>query len=258
MSPNGKDGGILRVFFGGGEFYGQRGFGRDRSRDFDEGETQARTAVCVAAYALRDSPVHRGVRLAGAGWSALARGYARDGRGVHVVCAGTSSLSAAAQRDAVRGRRQVPQTDGAVSGDWIPDGSLYVVGAHCLSNTDLHQSQQHCVHQSSHEQYGGGGSVCHRNMRLAPVLKGQGHGDFRRGESGDSASGDGGEEIRLHFALVCLRGDRERDHSRVLLEESRTKAASVCRDDVVNSQAAWVQSKMTFPVWPEIMASNPS
>src|SRR5271155_5227492 len=102
MSPSRKDGGILRVFFGGGEFYGQRGFRRDRSRDSDESETQARTALCVAAYALCYSPVHRGVRLAGAGWSALARGYARHGRGVHVIRAGTSSIPAAAQRDAVR------------------------------------------------------------------------------------------------------------------------------------------------------------
>jgi len=90
------------------------------------------------------------------------------------------------------------------------------------------------------------------------------HGDFRLGESGDSAGGDGGEAVRLHFSMVRLCSDRKRDHSGVLLEEPWTEAVQVRRDGVVEgllattSQATCVQSKMTFPVWPEIMASNPA
>ena len=66
-----------------------------------------------------------------------------------------------------------------------------------------------------------------RNMRLAPVLEGQGHGDLWLGQSGDSAGSDGGEEIRLHFAMVCLCSGRKRHHSGLLLEEPSSKTFSV-------------------------------
>jgi hypothetical protein len=75
------------VFFCGGKFYRQRSVGHDRSLDSDESETQTRIALCITPDTLCRSPVHRGIRLAGVGWSALARGYTSHGCGVHVVCA---------------------------------------------------------------------------------------------------------------------------------------------------------------------------
>src|ERR1700684_393816 len=89
------------VFFCGSEFCRQRGLGRDWRRHADEGEAPARIAFCVAADTICDSSIYRGVRLVGAGRNTSAHGDARHGSGVHVICAGTTSFPAAAERAAV-------------------------------------------------------------------------------------------------------------------------------------------------------------
>src|ERR1700678_3347563 len=88
-------------FFGATEiFLGRRAWGRGR-RHTEEGETQTRIAFRGAALAIRDSSVHRGIRLAGIGWHSLAHGNAQHGCGVHAVCTGTSPLPDASERAAV-------------------------------------------------------------------------------------------------------------------------------------------------------------
>src|SRR5271163_2331956 len=89
------------VLFSGGEFYGQRTAGRNRSNHFDEGETPARASLRLAAGAFRRSSVHRGIRVAGARRSALAAGHARHGCGVYALRTGTSPISDPTWRDAV-------------------------------------------------------------------------------------------------------------------------------------------------------------
>src|SRR5579863_5858682 len=90
------------VLFGSGELCGQHSVRRDRCGHADEGETPSRTAFRVAPHSICDSPVHRGIRLAGIGWNPFARGDARHGRGVHAVCAGTSPFLVTAKRVVVR------------------------------------------------------------------------------------------------------------------------------------------------------------
>ena len=65
-------------------------------------------------------------------------------------------------------------------------------------------------------------------MRFALVFEDTGHGDLWGGEPDDSAGRDGGEEVRVHFPMVRLRGGRERNHPRVLLEEQKKQAFSIC------------------------------
>ena len=55
---------------------------------------------------------------------------------------------------------------------------------------------------------------------------------FGGGQPGDSAGGDGGEAVCVHFALVCVCRGGERDYSGVLLEEPVTEAVQVCRGDL--------------------------
>ena len=64
-----------------------------------------------------------------------------------------------------------------------------------------------------------GCAVCDHDVRIAVLLGGQGHGDLWGGQPGDSADGDGGEAVRVHFAVVCVCGGGERDYSGLLLEE---------------------------------------
>ena len=113
------------VLFGGGEFCGQRDFGDYRRHHVDEGEAQARIAICVAADTIRHSSIHRGICLVGIGRDAFPYGYARHGRGVHAVCAGAAPFFAAAKRAAVRAERDEPQPDGAVPGARRSNDALY-------------------------------------------------------------------------------------------------------------------------------------
>jgi len=57
------------------------------------------------------------------------------------------------------------------------------------------------------------------NLRLAVFLEDQNDGGLRRGKSGDPAGGHGGQALRLYLVVVRVRGDCQRDHPRLLLEE---------------------------------------
>lgn len=64
-------------------------------------------------------------------------------------------------------------------------------------------------------------------MRIVVFFEDQDDGNFRRGKPGDSSGCNGSQAIRIHFAVVCVRGDRKRDYPRLLLEKRRKPAVSV-------------------------------
>ena len=88
----------------------------------------------------------------------------------------------------------------------------------------LHPGKQHRLRQSGDQQYSGRGALCDCDLRFAVFLEGQGDGDLRRGKPDHSSGRHGGQALRLHLALVCVRGDRECDHPRLLLEKPRRPA----------------------------------
>ena len=49
-------------------------------------------------------------------------------------------------------------------------------------------------------------------------------GNLRRGKPGDSPGCNGGQAVRVHLAVVCVRGGRKCDHPRLLLEKQRRAA----------------------------------
>ncbi len=103
--------------------------------------------------------------------------------------------------------------------------ALYPVGVDGVSVAGIRQGKQHRVHQSSDEQYGGRGAVCDCNLRVAVLFQSQGHGNFWRGQHGDSTGGNGVQTVRVHLAMVCVRCGGECDHTRLFLEKQRRPAS---------------------------------
>src|SRR5580658_3440153 len=112
-----------------------------------------------------------------------------------------------------------PAANAAIPGDRRRHDALYIVGADGVSIAAVRQRKQHRVHQSSHQQYGGWVALCDRNLRFTVLFKDQNDGAVRRGQPGNTADGYGGQALRVHFAVVCIRGGRECNHSRLLLEK---------------------------------------
>ena len=89
------------------------------------------------------------------------------------------------------------------------------------------------------KQHGGCGAVCDCNLRFAVFFEGQGDGSLRCGKPCDSPGCNGGQAVCVHFAVVCVRGDRESDHPRLLLEKQRRPAVPL--------RAAFVKAKRRTP-----------
>ncbi len=120
------------------------------------------------------------------------------------------------------------------------NGALYTVGVDWhIRCSCMRPGKQHRVHQSSDEQYSGCGAVCDRNLRFAVFFQGQGNGNLRRSKPCDSPDCDGVQEVRVHLAMVCIRGDRECDHPCLLLGEPQNPAPPLRRGSLfvqANSQ----------------------
>ena len=131
--------------------------------------------------------------------------------------------------------------------------TLYILWA--LSGISLavvHQGEQHRLHQSGDEQYSGGGALCGCHVRLAVFFEGQGDGDVRRGESGDSSACHGGQAVRVHLTVVCVRSDRECDHPRVYSGEVMGSGRSSTDNYATLKlrkiyQGIWTPASSSFP-----------
>ncbi len=66
-----------------------------------------------------------------------------------------------------------PPPHAAVPHDRRRHGALHPVGADRLPAAGLYPGQQHRVHQSGDEQYGGRGALCDRHVRLAVHVQNQ-------------------------------------------------------------------------------------
>jgi hypothetical protein len=119
-----------------------------------------------------------------------------------------------------------PQAHAALRRDRNWHCSLYFVGVGSVSIAGLRQGKQHRLHQSSDQQHGGCGAVCDCGLRIVIFFADQDDGNFRRGEFGDSADGDGVQALRVYLAVVCVRCDCQLDHSLLLLEKHG--GAAVC------------------------------
>ena len=102
--------------------------GSGRHRHIHKGEASARTAFRRAAHAIRRSPVHRGICLAGIGWDSFACGGARHGRGLYALCAGAPPLFCCRQACCCSSQREEPQADAAVPRARRSNYALYFVG----------------------------------------------------------------------------------------------------------------------------------
>ncbi len=102
--------------------------------------------------------------------------------------------------------------------------TLYIVGVDGVPIPGLRPGKQHRVHQSSHKQYRGRSAVCDCNVRFTLFVEGQAYGDFRRCEPRDPPWRNGIQAICVHFAVVCVRGDRKSDYPRLLLAQQRRPA----------------------------------
>jgi hypothetical protein len=216
------------VFLSHRELRRQRGPGRRRRRHLDQGEAPARTSFRSAARAIRRSSVYRGIRLAGIGWDSFACRGARHGRGVHALCARATPLFAAAQRASVRAECQEPQKDVAVPRIRRSNCAVYFVGSDRSPATAVCQRKQYRVHQSSDQQYSSCVTLCDCNLCFAVCFEDQNDGNLRRGNPGDTAGCNGGQAIRVHVVMVCVRGGGKCDHSRLLLEKPQRAAVPVC------------------------------
>ena len=102
--------------------------------------------------------------------------------------------------------------------------ALYIVGADGVPIADVREGKQHRVHQSGDEQYRGCGLYVIATCGSLFFSKVKADGSLRRGKPDDSAGCDGVQAVRVHLAVVRVRGDRQRDHPRLLLEKQRTPA----------------------------------
>src|ERR1700688_4359558 len=216
------------VFLSHRELRRQRSPGCRRRRHLDQGEAPARTAFRSAPRAIRRSSVYRGIRLAGIGWDSFACRGARHGSGVHALCARTPPLFAAAQRASVRAECEEPQQDVAVPRSWRSNYALYFVGADGIPITAVCQRKQYRIHKSSHQQHSGCGALCDCNLWLTVFFEDQDDGNLRRGKPGDTAGCNGGQAIRVHVVMVCVRGGCKCDHPPLLLEKPERAAVPVC------------------------------
>ena len=99
--------------------------------------------------------------------------------------------------------------------------AIHFVGVDGVPIAAVRQGKQYRVHQSSDQQYGRCVALCDCNLRLAVFLEDQDDGGLRRGKPGDSSRCNGGQALRVHLAVVCVRGDRKCDHPCLLLEKQR-------------------------------------
>ena len=64
-------------------------------------------------------------------------------------------------------------------------------------------------------------------MWLTFLLKTHRHNHLRSGKPRHSGDRDGGQAVRVYLTAVCLRGGRECDRPRLLLEKQRREATSL-------------------------------
>ena len=121
-----------------------------------------------------------------------------------------------------------PQQDVAVPRSWRSNYALYFVGADGVPITAVCQREQYRIHQSSHQQHSGCGALCDCNLWLTVFFEDQDDGNLRRGKPGDTAGCNGGQAIRVHVVMVCVRGGCKCDHPRLLLEKPERAAVPVC------------------------------
>ena len=101
------------------------------------------------------------------------------------------------------------------------NNALYLVGLNRVPARGVRQGKQYCLYQSSDEQHGGRRGVCDCNVRFAVFLEDQVHGGLRRGKPCDSLDCNGVQTIRVHLAVVRVRGGRKCDHPLLLLAKQR-------------------------------------
>ncbi len=173
------------------------------------------------ALVVRHSSVHRRIRLARPRWHSLAHGRARHGRGLHALCPGIAPFPAAAKRAPVRAHRKKPPAHAPIPRARRSHHALHPVGSNGVPNPDLHQSQQHRLHQSSDQQRDRCSALHNRNLRIVILLEDQANDPLRCSQPGNPPGSDGGQTLCLHLAVVRLRRRRKCDHSRLLLEKPR-------------------------------------
>jgi hypothetical protein len=120
-----------------------------------------------------------------------------------------------------------PQQDVAVRRTWRSDYALYFVGADGIPIAAVCQRKQYRVHKSGDQQYGSCVALCNCNLWFAILFEDQNDGNLRRGKPGDTAGCNGGQAIRVHVVMVCVRGGGKCDHSRLLLEKPQRAAVPV-------------------------------
>ena len=98
--------------------------------------------------------------------------------------------------------------------------TLYILWALTAFPLQLYiRGKQYRVHQSGNKQYSGCRTLRDCNLWLAVLLEDQDDGNFGWGKPGNTAGRTTNQAVRFHLAMVCIRGRRQRDHSRVLLEK---------------------------------------
>ena len=206
------------MFFSGGELCWEWSARGDWGRHLDEGETQARAAVAslptlFAVHQFIEGFVWLGLDgvLSPAVTHNMGAAFVLYAQGLLPF---VIPLSVLLFEPTVKARRRMLPFLAIGTGT-----TLYMLWALICYPLHIFVRGQHRLYQRRDQQYGARGAVCDFNLRLAVLFEGEGDGDLRRGQPGDFAGGDGGEAVRLHFAVVRVCGGGERDHSGLLLEE---------------------------------------
>lgn len=122
--------------------------------------------------------------------------------------------------------------------------------APAIRHSSVHRGvKQYRVRQSSDQQYSGCIALCDCNLWFAIFLEDQNDGSLRRGKPGDISGCNGGQAVRLHFVMVCVRRCRKCNHPRVFLEKPQRSAVRVCLERPSTSEMAMLRqppSKLIF------------